>query len=388
MDNNLLFSAKPLHEYSGPHKGDNNRRSDTNVRSAIGSIQNLLFDPDAALKIFPLLLEHITEITESDCSVILTCDNECLKPISANGLSENGNTLHCLHAKKSPPFISAKTVAHWINTGVMPMRPVFFNELASSHYATLLLKPEQLSAIMILPIINQDHLQGICILAKKTGAYSSVLMRRLMPLLGSVVCALQSADSVKGNLYSLNQKISDNRFLNALLATSPSAILVVAENNDIVVSNHAAHGMFAHGNTPSNLSPLSFSSEDDHSVSIYDFIPQFDDLFQWSNQRYRYGNDNLVSPPRVWENQAANRLDGKPFLVNISVFRYTHNINRYTVLQIQDVTAVSEKAEEYQRASQQLTALTHLVPVGIIHVDANWNCVYANDKWYEFSGAQ
>ncbi len=33
-----------------------------------------------------------------------------------------------------------------------------------------------------------------------------------------------------------------------------------------------------------------------------------------------------------------------------------------------------------------LNDLTHLVPVCIIRVDVNWNCVYANDKWCEFSG--
>lgn len=49
---------------------NNNRRSDQPVRTAIDAVQNLLFDPQASSKIFPLVLEYIANITDSDFSVI------------------------------------------------------------------------------------------------------------------------------------------------------------------------------------------------------------------------------------------------------------------------------------------------------------------------------
>ena len=109
-------------------------------------------------------------------------------------------------------------------------------------------------------------------------------------------------------------------------------------------------------------------------------------MFKWSNQHSRYGNEEPLTSPNVWENQTAHRTDGTKFIVNLSFFRYTHGAQRFTTLQIQDITALREKAEEYQQASQQLNALTHLVPVGIIRVDSNWSCVYANDRWHDFAG--
>ena len=374
---NMLFKSKPF-------DGDNNvnRRSDETIRSAIDAIQNLLFDPQASAKIFPLMLQHITDITDSDYGVILTGSEDGIVPIE----TDSKQNLYHTHNKKGIAFVCTQTVAHWIEQKVMPMRPAFFNAPIPKSHATLLLNAEQIDSLMILPIVSQNHLRGICILAKHEGNYSGEMVRRLMPLLGSVICALQSAESVKGNLLSLNQKISDNRFLSTLLSTSPTGILVVDQNGQIVISNPAARQMFSVAADPENLDPKVSDIEQPLTQDVVELLPDFDKLFLWSNQKARYGSDTTESNTYIWEDQTARRTDGSQFVVNISVFRYTHGNQRFTALQVQDITAMRENAEEYQQASQQLNALTHLVPVGIIRVDNEWNCVYANDKWYEFSG--
>lgn len=374
--NKSLLVSKPFNITT-----DLNRRNDESVRSAINTIQNLLFDPQASSKVFPLLLEHILTITRSDYGVIFTADAEEVVPITTDGNQKLRATYH----DKGLAFICPKTLESWVQQKCVPTRPVFFNSPLPKTHAKLLLNPKQVSAMIMLPIISQNKLMGICILGKQFGYYEGEQVRRLVPLMGSVICALQSADSVKGNLLSLNQKISDNRFLSTLLSSSPVAILVVDEEKRIVVSNAAAQRIFYPDAELFDFSPVTLTSSL-NGESIYDFIPKFDDMFKWSNQKSPYGESNPHLGPRIWEDQGALRSDKSRFLVNITVFRYTHGSQRFTTLQIQDITAMRESAEDYQQASQQLSALTNLVPVGIIRVDADWNCVYANDKWLEFSG--
>lgn len=365
-----LLLSKPF-----DNESDSNRRNDQDVRYAIEKIQTLLFDPQAARKVFPLLLQHTEEITNSDFGVILVADEDCITPIK----NKEMNDLHCIHSDKGVPFIQPSILEHWINQNLLLMRPIYFNNPIPKKHTQLLLHPEQVSSIVILPIISHNQLQSICILGKRSGEYNAEALTRLRPLLGSVVCALQTAESVKGNLLSLNQKISDNQFLSTLLSTSPIAIIVVRENKEIIVSNPKAYAML-------HTDKAEPEAEGLEGKMITEFIPKFDDLFKWSNQRAPYGDELRSNSPRVWEDQTAYRVDKSPFIVNISVFRYTYGATNYTALQIQDITSMRESAEEYHLASQELSALTHLVPVGIIRVDSNWCCIYGNDRWYEFSG--
>lgn len=373
MNKNVLFT-KPI-----DIRIENNRRLDNRVRNAIDAIQTHLFDPDAKLKIFPVLLQHIQDISDSDNSVIL------IPPKDEYTALEQADNLHCIHNDDRKVFIDQDRIKQWVEKRFLPSRPVIYNHPIPKGHESLLLRPNEVSALIILPIVNRNNMQGVCILAKSKGSYSSELIRRLLPLLGSVVCALQSAESVKGNILSLDQKISDNRFLTTLLTTSPIAIIVVDESNNIVISNIAAHRTFCEtdrlGTNECNPSLNSLSGK-----SIYELLPKYDNIFKWSNQKKRYGDNTHKTTPRLWESQEALTNKGSSFIVNVSVFRYTHASQRYTTLQIQDITALQTSVEEYQQASQQLNALTHLVPVGIIRIDTKWQCLYANDKWYELSG--
>ena len=357
--------------YNKPN-GASNRRSDQTVRNAIDDIQDLLFDPQAPQKIFSILLEHISTITDSDYSVSFLADAKGIDTIESN----IEISLSAVYTKTPTAFIKEQTLRHWVKQKILPLRPTFFNAPIHASYQTLLIHPEQVSSIIILPIVSQNKLRSICILGKNKGNYSGNMIQRLMPLLGSVVCALQTADTIKGNASNFDKTIIDNRYLNSLLSTSPTAVVVVDKENKILIANPAAHDIFC---LPNNSIELT-------KQPIEVFIPDFTSLFQWSNQQSRYGNDNQQDGPQIWENQTAKRLDGTDFIVNMTLFRYTHGADRYTTLQIQDITSIRESAEEYQKTAQELSALTHLVPVGIIRVDANWNCIYANDKWFEFSG--
>jgi len=368
IDNRILSDQIVINK----SQSTNNRRSDQTVRTAIDDIQELLFDPQAPQKIFSILLEHINTITDSDYCVSFLADSQGIDTIESN----IDASLFAVHTEPHLAFVKEKTLRHWVQQRILPLRPTFFNAPIHKSYQTLLIHPEQVSSIMMLPIVSQNKLRALCILGKNKGNYTGDMVRRLMPLLGSVVCALQTADTVKGNILGFEKKVTDNRYLNSLLSTSPIAILIADDNDDIVIANPAAHDIFCMPDAKISLIKQSVAA----------LVPDYKSLFQWSNQQSRYGNETPLVGPQVWENQTAKRLDNSEFIVNLTLFRYTHGQQRFTTIQVQDITAIRESVEEYQKTSQELSALTHLVPVGIIRIDANWNCVYANDKWYEFSG--
>lgn len=358
----------------------NNRRSDQPVRNAIDAIQELLFDPQAAHNILSVLLQHVVQITESDYGVVFAVNKDASVPISSAKLTE---PLHVICQEGGIAFIDERLMRHWATRNMLTLRPVCYNDPIPDHYRQLLVHPDHIAALCVLPIVSHGQLNAFCLLAKSQGTYSSDVARRLMPVLGSTICALQSTQSVRGDFLGLDQKIADNRYLSSLMSSSPLGVIVVSPSKTILTCNPVAHDVFY---------PLSASEQDSVAherllgKSILSFIPDYELLFKWSHQRARYGTNRPVVLPQVWEAQTAIRGDGTKFLVNMTVFRYTHGSQRFTTLQIQDTSAMRESIEEYQQASQQLSALTQLVPVGIIRVDMHWNCVYANDKWYEFTG--
>ncbi len=357
-----------------------NRRSDKDVRSAIDEIQKLLFDPQATEKIFPLVVEQIKRITKSDYGVIFSAKNDddsimCTKT-SVNIVRHISSS--------TDNFINDNALVEFIRQRLLPTRPCFFNAPFQATYAELLINPSDIEALLFLPILSRGKLIGVSISAKVDGTYDGVLLNRLIPLVGSVICALQSADAVKGNLFSLNQKISDNRFLSTLMSTSLTAILVVDDKNNIVNANHAARKLFE----SSDASQEQLNNQNNILLNkqIEELLPDYESMFRWSNQQDRYGEEIWHAGPKLWEEQRAIRGGYTPFLVDISIFRYTHGKQRFTTLQIQDVTPLHDSIEEYKQTAQQLNALTNLVSVGIIRVDVNWNCIFNNDKWLEMSG--
>ena len=357
---------------------DNNRRKDTATRDAIDAIQELLFDPDASAKIFQLVLSFFITITKSEFGACYVSGQNAEFPIIP------GAELTPLYDRDITEFVDAAVLASWVGQSSLLSSPIFYNYPLPDGPKKVLNPEIDFSSLMILPIITHNQLRAICILAntQEDRSYKPELLNKLKPLMGAIMCTLQSAESVRGNFLGLDQEIADNRYLSSLISSSPLGIIVVDAASRILLSNPTAQDMFFH------ITSLKHE-ESNHplkGIDIHCFIPDFDSMFQWSNQQARFGSKNEAIGPRLWEEQRAIRHDGSECVVNLTIFRYTHGAKRFTTLQIQDITALRKSAEDYKRTTQQLNALTQLAPVAIIRVHNNWNCVFANEKWYEFSG--
>ena len=364
--NNVTFTSGSPGKNQRPE-----RRSDDEVRVAINEIQRLLFNPKAAYQLFPTLLKRLISITNSDFGSIVAIEADYPAPVLVKGVSN----LRFYHRGTANGEFHDNVIAQWINKGYMPKRSVFFNApLPRSHHA-LLKKTDGTASIRLLPVIIDNSLKAVFLLGKCRGDYSVDRLGRLLPLIAAVSCALRSAKSVQGSLFGLNNKISDNHFLSSLLVSSPLGILVVDDHQTVLISNPAASLMFNGHDKSCDQQPRSIEQINPfQGMSIREFVPNYDELFQWSRQDDRYCKLGDIQSPKVWEHQSVTRLDGSIFSANISIFRYTHGDQQFTTLQLQDMSALHAGAQEHQNTLQQLTALTHLVPVGIIRVDINREC--------------
>ena len=354
----------------------NNLRTDRSTRMAIDEIQGLLFDPDASGQIFELMLGFLQKFTHSDFAVCYVSGDDVNAPILPNV------KLKDIYVGDTIPFINQKVLESWVGQKSLLTRPVYYNQPIALASRKLLQPDVTVTGFMMLPILVHAELRAICILAKQEGQYEAQFIHKLKPLLGSVMCAIQSAESVRGNFSGLGNNIGTNRFLSSLMSSSPVGIVVVNEASTIVVSNPNAQ-MILNSSITENGDA---KNESIIGEEITRFFPKYKSLFQWSSQEPKFDSPQAETLPRLWEDQHVLRQSGESCLVNLTVFRYVHNCERFTTLQIQDVTSIQKSTEKYKLASQQLNALTQLLPVAIIQVDKNWHCKFANDKWFEFSG--
>jgi len=369
---NIPSEFKPFYRDSLHTKPD----FDNCVKTAIDAFQHLLFDPKATIKIFPLLLKHIETITDSEFSTILILDSEKDGSVTTGAIGgEPASTI-----LGDSNFVNPSVVREWLATETLAKSPTFFNYSIPDTYKRLLLNADNVSGLMVLPIMTFTQLRGLCIIAKSQGGYSDSMIRRLMPLLGSVVCALQSAHSIKNNILSISSKASDSNLLNSVLSNSLLGILLIDNSGRVVVNNYESHQMFI------DACPEKFKGTSLIGKKILSLIPKFEEMSKWSRSHNLASSDLTSTGPQVWGNQSVLRVDGCAFKANITIFTHTQVDQNYSVIQLQNTTHIERRAEEFREATQKLSALMHLAPVAIIQVDANWNCVFANDKWYEFTG--
>ena len=351
-------------------------RTDHATRTAIDEIQSLLFDPDASERILKLILKFIRDFTQSDYAVCYLPAGEPNSPILPTV------KLKALYIDDVKPFVNQKVLESWVGHRAILKTPVYYNHPISPASRKILLPDTIVAGLMILPIIIHDELQAVCILAKQQGAYEAKFIHRLKPLLSSVLCAIQSAESVRGNFLGLDEKMGNNRFLNSLISSSPVSIIIVNSIGVIVASNPNAQALLNVGIDENGLP----SNDTIAGLEIKHFFPKYEALFLWSSQDPRMVNAQRENMPRLWEDQKIFTHTGETCSVNLTVFRHVENDERFTIIQIQDVTSAQKSTEQYKLASQQLNALTHLLPVAIIQVNNKWDCTFANDKWFEFTG--
>lgn len=357
-----------------------NRRADGPLREAINTVESHLYDPYDTSCLYQKTLIKVLDLTKSQNGAVLTFEKSLT--LTDDAKSRDYNVVSCLRRNMNgdlvesdiKSYLHSVNLKHHLQRNLVSHLPVYFNAPIPREHHRLLAMPNQVSALMIVPIVNQNRICGILVANKQQGSYNANDVTRLLPLMGAVSCALRTSESVRGHFPELERSLNNNHYLSSFIAASPLAVLVINSEAEIIAFNQMAERVFRH----------------DHyhldGENILTLMPGYEEMFCWSRQESEQEFIAHSASTRVWEDQICMRQNGDEFIANITVFRYKEGHAHFTTLQIQDISQLRASADEYRRTSQHFSVLKHLVPVGILHIDTDWNCVYANDMWYELSG--
>ncbi len=349
-----------------------NRRRDEKLRDAIDVIQALMFNPSAAGKIINIVFEQSFEIAGADiggCYILRDNFMSILSNLESNYISIGENE----------DAVSELVIRRWVEEDTLPKTKALYNGKIPQRYSAVFDSTAHVSASIFLPITLHNKSIAFVLLAKQEGLFHPNIINRLSSLLSAGICSLQNAESVKGSFTGLGKKIASEAYLSSIVSSSPCGILVVNTDKMITVSNPSAVGMLRGDMLDFHQSLV--------GLPIENFIPDYDDFFQWSTQKLKYDLPTPPELPVIWEDQLAYLLDGNKARLKISLFRYQVGQTTFTTLQM-------VKKEEFRQTKRTdgiknqelLPTIMHLMPIAIVQVDEEWNCVFSNEKWTDISG--
>jgi diguanylate cyclase (GGDEF)-like protein/PAS domain S-box-containing protein len=367
-----------------------NRRSDQAVRAAIQKVQAHFFDPSAIDNVFATALTEIETISNADYAICWKLDDAKLSLLHNESAATAVFTSRFSNKKSNVVNVCEQ----WHLNERYIFRPRVYNNNCPQMYSQMFGPHNELCSSAFFPVVVADQVRGIIILGKCEGAFEDNLLSRITPLVGSVMCAIQSCYKSEFGLSSLNTQLSENDFLNNMLAFSPSGVLIV-ENNTIIISNPSAVDI-VNGKTEGEYERV----ESFNGTSIFEILPNYSDLFQWSKQPDSYKADQTRKGLYLWQNQELVRTDGSTCHINLSVFRYSHisndeskrsgsntsRIRQYTAIQLQDLSGLQLNGQIKRNHELKTNAIENTLPIGIVRIRLDWFCEFANEKWAEFTG--
>jgi PAS domain S-box-containing protein len=395
--NNPKFSGVAGHALSPTKKSlYDDRRSDWEMRKAVDNIQTYFFSPgletathQSALSAFSSLyrLEYGTAYIASPLGACLTERTASMSP---------PKVLRYGRVSADPSIDRA--YLSWIKNEQHIFKIKIYNKRVPEQYQGIFGKDKRLSSLAFIPIACNGRLVSMFVLGLSTREFEADFTKRISPLAGSVVCALQSSFESPNYKDSIGDLIGQNSFLSSLIVNSPSAILMV-KDEIVIVNNASAIDLLNSGKKPhlSSSTPAEFIGK-----RISTIMPSFNKIFEWSSQPKNYDSHTSGQGAYIWENETIIKSDGTSTAVCLSVFRYNTAKGQVSVLQFFERLADNEpehtsgrsQEDSGQTPSAEITDLmdggaeliTNSMPVGLLKLNLEWRCEFANDKWCEYTG--
>jgi diguanylate cyclase (GGDEF)-like protein/PAS domain S-box-containing protein len=354
-----------------------NRRLDIQLRTAISAMQSFLFDPNARQYMVESACNFISKLTESERTVCYVADEQ------AKCLLSDANNFEVLGQMDNDNAMPEAALSDLLKSSTFFQQTQVFNRDIPTSIVPLLPLQAPVKSALFIPVYVNHELRALLVSAKKEAEFSNEQVERVKPVVGSLICSLRSAESVAGSSTTFEEKLSGNQFLKSLMSTSPAAILVVDEQQSIIVSNQNAERLFSGDQTNQLYESLKRGLI---GMPVENYLPHYRDLFLWSQQEDKYGTGEDNKLHTIFRDQQAFKTDGQESIVDITPFRYSNGLKKFTVLQILETTHQHHVQSVLQNDQNHLLAIRHLIPVAVLKIDLRWCCIFANDRWLLDSG--
>lgn len=331
-------------------------------------------------EVYYRVLEHAAKLTESEYGVFLKVDidsegtpNLCFKAgTSSNRDIKNPGYEQILFSEMA----ISRASPYWRNfltKGIATISRAPLKQEASQIFQGA--HPGIENALFI-PITVRNSVNAIVCLANNSRRYDNTDITRLRPLWAAFELAMRRPDFLQlvDSEQQLDSESTDKeetishyyaRQFFSICYASFNGIISVDENYCVTSFNSAAENMFR------------VKSSAAISRSLNYFIPAGAGLA-------KPGFDAMHGT-KVWRGIKGIRGDDE-FFMDISAFRSRFGGKDQITFVVEDISEQLESARTFRENSQRFAAITNLAPVGIIQVNIDWSCIYANDKMSELSG--
>ncbi len=371
----MMFDKDSLPKLSA--LSSDNRRVDDYTRKAINDIQDCFFAQDVEHDLYSILLKYLVGVSLADYAVCYATRGG-----DKAGLCVSSGFEKITATSDKEPLIDENVLSDWLDDGNAIKHTAYFNSPLSPNISRLINRTNKDCSILLVPVRVHLELKAVVICVKFKQGFSPYVVKRVRPLLSAISCAIHSSTTISSEFNGVSNEFFTHEFINNLISTSQLGIIFIDDQKKIVSANPVAQDIFYHIHSSKKAEyncPIT-------GYDIEDFVPDYEDLFKWAKQPKKEGSDSVAIVPQVFRSIHGKRMDGSECILDLTIFRYKKHSSRYVILQVKDITEIVANTESYKNTLQQLSALTHLVPVGIIQVDNEWNCVLSNDRWSEFTG--
>ncbi len=353
------------------------RRADHEVRQAVDNIQNRFLERVGDRVARGLSLRELGEeliiealgLTDAHYGCILRLEAEGLVTLDAVVSIENDGSVSRQHDTLLNRQ-SDELLLELINS----RKAIFSNDAASMLTANLPSCHPRVRSFALLPLREDDHVQALLFVANARFRFDLVLVNRLQSMLDAFIRVHLNSIVNRG----INNVIADigqtSRQLVTLLDATFDGVMTIDEHTRVTAFNPACEQMFGVGAARALGSQASVFLPDTLMEQIREHAANYHNTLRVHDER----------PLKLTNVQALN-TDGQNFAVEMAVFHTRVDEHLFTTLIINDISDRIHSARELQNTVVQYKTLTKLAPVGIIKLDEEWNCDYANDMWCQLS---
>lgn len=371
------------------------RRTDNDLREAIDRIKAAATPGANVAQVYDQILQETLQLTHADYGLIATVSppghEACVTPQSCfrltpsdNNTSDNPYSPTHLPKAIAPTatFIKLLQNAHPIirhdSATLMQVLPLFGNALDAKSTENFENTPvsafdQRFKSTGIFPLREGNTVRLVLVILTECKTLPDRLLTRMGALSLHATCALRALDSTLPN--SATGRFLANRQLVNLIRTSMSGIVTVDDALQITLINPSAEQLFGLRARELLDKPLTELFPNITAARLNEFKAM----------------DSPHTSASPGQSQPRAQLEGKRsnqtyFPAEVVVFDTLARGVQFTTLLIEDISEKAHLHQQYEESLNRLRVLSDLAPVGIIQVDAQWQCVYANDQWMKLSG--
>jgi PAS domain S-box-containing protein len=354
------------------------RRADHEVRQAVDNIQSRFLERVGDRVARGLSLRELGEeliieslrLTDASYGCVLRLESADVVSLDAVVSLESDGTLSRLH-----DALLHRQADELLLDVIQTSRATFSNDAASMLTANLPSCHPRIRSFALLPVRENDEVRALLFLANAELRFDLVLVNRLQSMLDAFMRVHINSIVNRG----INNVIADigqsSRQLLTLLDATFNGILSIDGHAKIIAFNPSCEKMFG----------VETSRALGSSVSV--FLPtSVLDTIRQRSAAHHHSTRSLETRPFIVRNVMASKADGRTFAVELAFFHTTIKEDIHTTIVLNDISDRIQSARELQDAAVQYKTLTKLAPVGIVKLNQEWMCDYANDMWCRLTG--